>query len=238
MSNLYEEKFGNRYKYIVGILVTLMFVCLYFIFFTDKGLSVGEEKDIISKIDEDYDVIETSDNYVVNDRIYYTIHSNLKENIYNKEYNKNYSDEFKLDSKTYYRIDTSYYKIGDEEIWQARYCVDKESKEVYIEFRDNPKHLIKYSDYNENVAYALGIIRNANDSKLHHIDVTIKDAIYTIHLYEVIINEEESHTATTGWYSLNLKTKEVKDLINEMILSSTLELDNKSFKVCFFYSII
>ncbi|MFJ8526951.1 hypothetical protein [Bacillus sp. NPDC094106] len=32
---------------------------------------------------------------------------------------------------------------------------------------------------------------------------------YVIHVYEVVTNGEESHTATWGWYAVNPKTKKV-----------------------------
>lgn len=79
MTSLYDEKSKHRYKYIVGVLLILIFMSLYFIFFSESaGVSNDEVKSIISKIDEGYDVIVTSDNYVVDGKTYYTVHSNLK----------------------------------------------------------------------------------------------------------------------------------------------------------------
>ena len=37
---------------------------------------------------------------------------------------------------------------------------------------------------------------------------------YIVHAYEVVKNQDESHTATTGWYYVNLYTGEVSDMIN------------------------
>lgn len=220
MNTLYNEKSKHRYKYILGALLILIFISLYFIFFSESAETSNDEvRSIISKIDKGYDVIVTSDNYVVNGKTYYTVHSNLKNNSDYMDYNREYSDEFIIDSKKYYRVNTSYTKVGNEEVWESRYCVSKENKEVYIEFRDNQGKLINYYDYNNNLDYALNIIRKTNNSKFQHIDVTIEDDIYTIHLYEIVKNDKESHTATIGWYILDINTREVKDLINDKILN-------------------
>ena len=214
MTSLYDEKSKHRYKYIVGVLLILIFMSLYFIFFSESaGVSKDEVKSIISKIEEGYDVIVTSDNNVVDGKTYYTVHSNLKNN------NSEYSDEFIIDTRKYYRVNTSYAKVGNEEIWEVRYCVSKENNEVYLEFRNNPQRLIKYNDYNDNLNYALSIIKKTNYSQFPHIDVTIEGDIYTIHLYEIVKNDEESHTATIGWYTLNIKTREVKNLMSDEILN-------------------
>ncbi|MDK2562144.1 hypothetical protein QOZ84_01180 [Romboutsia sedimentorum] len=37
---------------------------------------------------------------------------------------------------------------------------------------------------------------------------------YIVHAYEIVKNKDESHTATTGWYYVNLYTGEVSDMIN------------------------
>ena len=214
MTSLYNKKSNNRYKYIVGILLILIFVSLYFIFFSESaGTSNDEVKSIISKIDKGYDVIVTSDNYIVDGKKYYTVHSNLKNN------SIEYNDEFTIDGKKYYRVNTSYDKVGNEEIWEARYCVSKENNEVYIEFRNNLQKLIKYSDYNDNLNYALSIINKTDNLKFPHIDTTIEGDIYKIHLYEVVKNDEESHIATIGWYTLNIKTRQVKNFMSDEILN-------------------
>ncbi|WP_195251488.1 hypothetical protein [Romboutsia sp. 1001713B170207_170306_H8] len=212
MSNLYNERLNKRYKYIVGILIVIMITCVYFIFFSEGNASESEAKDIISKIDKGYDIIVTSDNYVVGDNTYYTVHANIKDN-------ESYSNIFSVGEKNCYRVNTSYYNVENQDIWYARYCVDKESKVVYIEFRDNSKRLIRYSDYNENINYALDIIKKKIGSNIPNVDVTVEGDIYTIHIYEVVKNEDESHTATIGWYDFNVKNKEVKDVMSEEVLN-------------------
>ncbi|MGL4910900.1 MAG: hypothetical protein ACRC3Y_00580 [Romboutsia sp.] len=37
---------------------------------------------------------------------------------------------------------------------------------------------------------------------------------YLVHAYEIINNEDESHTATAGWFYVNVNTGEVVDIIN------------------------
>lgn len=221
MGNLYDEKFGNRYRYIVGSLVFIMIISLYFIFFNNndsKALSEGDALEMINKMDENYEAIITNENYILDDKSYYIVHSNLKSHVDNKKINKNYSDEKNIDGKTYYKVDTSLYKSGGEGLWNARYLIDKETGVIYIEFKENLGKLINYEEYNKNVGYALSIIKK-DDTKFPHIDVTIEDNIYTIHLYEVVINEDESHTATIGWYTLDTKTNKVRDTINEKDLN-------------------
>ena len=39
--------------------------------------------------------------------------------------------------------------------------------------------------------------------------------IYTIHAYDVITNEEESHIATSEWFEVNINTGKIKDIMNE-----------------------
>lgn len=212
MRNKYDSKLKYRYRYIVGIIVLIMCMCLYFIFFDKKGLLEEEAKNIISDIDKGYDVILADNNYTIGDKSYYVLYSNIRSNT-------RYTDKFNIDSKVYYRIDASYYKLGNEEIWQARYCIDKESKEVYIEFKNNIRYLVSYSDYNANINYALSIINKYNNVKNPHIEVNVEGNIYTIHLYEIIENEDESHIATIGWYTLNTKTMEVKNMITEETLN-------------------
>ena len=211
MKNLYNEKLKHRYNYIVGILIIIMFVSLYFIFIDKDVMSKSEVKSIIIEIDNVYDIVITNDNYVIGNNVYYTVHSNSSKNEIN-------NDKFLVKNKTYYRVNTGYYTIDNEEIWVARYCIDKTSKEIYIEFRDNPKHLIKYSDYNENIDYALSIINNYIHSDIYNIEIMVEDDIYTIHIYETITNEDESHIATIGWYTFDTNTKEVKDIMSGEIL--------------------
>ena len=54
---------------------------------------------------------------------------------------------------------------------------------------------------------------------ISHVDVSIENNIYMIHLYEVIKNDGESHTATMGWYTLNLENNQLKDFMTDEILN-------------------
>lgn len=38
---------------------------------------------------------------------------------------------------------------------------------------------------------------------------------YLVHAYEVVENEGETHTATTGWFHVNINNGEVTDIINQ-----------------------
>ena len=37
---------------------------------------------------------------------------------------------------------------------------------------------------------------------------------YVVHAYEIVTNEEESHTATMGWFHVNMYTGEISDIMN------------------------
>ena len=48
-----------------------------------------------------------------------------------------------------------------------------------------------------------------------YIDVDSVDGnYYLVHAYEVVKNEGESHTATSGWFYVNVNTGEVIDMMN------------------------
>ena len=47
-----------------------------------------------------------------------------------------------------------------------------------------------------------------------HIEVdSVDNKYYVIHVYDVITNDDESHTATTGWYQVNKYTGEIIDIM-------------------------
>ena len=209
---MYKIKSKKEYICIFGILLIIILTSLFFIL--KNTLSSKEAKNMIGDIYENYDILVTNEDYNVNDRYYYIVHANSKE-----EYNSNYSDEVNINSNTYYKIDSNYQKVGDIEVWVSRFCIDKKSKEIYIEFKNDIGNLIKYDDYNKNVKYALDIIKNTKEFKVSHVDVSMEENIYNIHLYEIVKNNYESHTATTGWYSLNIENKQVKDIMNNEILN-------------------
>lgn len=211
---MYKSRYKKKYKGIFNILIIMIFVSLYFIFINKSSLSSEEAKNMIGNIYKDYEILVTNESYNVNDKYYYTVHANS-----NETYNKNYSDEVNINSKTYYKIDSNYQKIGDKEVWNYRFCIDKQTKEIYIEFKNNIGNLIKYDDYNKNIKYALDIIKNIKGYHISHVDVSIENNIYMIHLYEVIKNDGESHTATMGWYTLNLENNQLKDFMTDEILN-------------------
>ena len=41
----------------------------------------------------------------------------------------------------------------------------------------------------------------------------IEDKYYIVHVYDVITNDSESHTATTGWYKVNKYSGEIIDIM-------------------------
>lgn len=43
---------------------------------------------------------------------------------------------------------------------------------------------------------------------------SINGNYYIVHAYEIITNQDESHTATTGWFYVNIYTGEVTNMIN------------------------
>lgn len=48
-----------------------------------------------------------------------------------------------------------------------------------------------------------------------HIEVdSIDGENYLVHAYDIINNEDESHTATTGWFEVNMYTGQIKDIMN------------------------
>lgn len=56
--------------------------------------------------------------------------------------------------------------------------------------------------------------KNMYIPKFVEVDSKSKD-IYTVHAYDVITNEEESHVATSGWFEVNINTGKIKDIMNE-----------------------
>jgi hypothetical protein len=43
---------------------------------------------------------------------------------------------------------------------------------------------------------------------------SINGNYYVVHAYEIVTNGDESHTATTGWFHVNIHTGEVSDIMN------------------------
>ncbi|MEG2246007.1 MAG: hypothetical protein RSC84_01005 [Peptostreptococcaceae bacterium] len=44
---------------------------------------------------------------------------------------------------------------------------------------------------------------------------SISGDVYTIHIYDVIKNEDESHIATSGWFEVNMYTGKITNIMNE-----------------------
>lgn len=42
---------------------------------------------------------------------------------------------------------------------------------------------------------------------------SVEDRYYIVHVYDVITNDNESHTATTGWYKVNKYNGEIIDIM-------------------------
>lgn len=76
----------------------------------------------------------------------------------------------------------------------------------------------KYKNLTENEAISLvkKYMKEKNMYIPNFIEIDSKsNNIYTIHAYDVITNEEESHIATTGWFEVNINTGKIKDIMNE-----------------------
>ena len=53
-----------------------------------------------------------------------------------------------------------------------------------------------------------------NEYLADHIEVDSMDnKYYIIHVYDIVINGEESHTATTGWYQVNKYSGEIINIM-------------------------
>lgn len=180
-----------------------------------SALTEKDALDIIKSIDKEYDVIITDKNYRVNDRYYYVLHSNLieKDSI---KINKSYSDIFQIDGAIFFRVHTTY--SGNGKYSGYRYCVDKESGEIYLEYVENNEFsgvFIAYSDYIENLRKFINILNSNNIPLDAHLDVTISDDIYRIHMFSILFRDEISFTETSGWYDFNVKTGSITDIIND-----------------------
>lgn len=183
--------------------------------YSERSLTEKAAIDIIHSIDKEYDITITNNNYRVNDRYYYILHSNPIEQD-PIEINKNYSDIFQKNGETFFRVHTSYSGIGKYSGY--RYCIDKENGEVFLEYveNNNPTGVfIKYSDYIKNMRKFIGIL-NANNIPLDsHLDVTISSDTYRIHLFSILFRDGFSLTETSGWYDFNVNTGSIIDIIND-----------------------
>ncbi|OXX83084.1 hypothetical protein AVM15_13415 [Paraclostridium benzoelyticum] len=91
--------------------------------------------------------------------------------------------------------------------------VEKSAKEVVYENKESKTEKLTEKE-------AIDLVKKYMKEKNMYIpnfvevDSKSKD-IYTIHAYDVITNEEESHIATSGWFEVNINTGKIKDIMNE-----------------------
>lgn len=91
--------------------------------------------------------------------------------------------------------------------------VEKSAKEVIYENKESKTEKLTEKE-------AVDLVKKYMKEKNMYIpnfvevDSKSKD-IYTIHAYDVITNEEESHVATSGWFEVNVNTGKIKDIMNE-----------------------
>lgn len=91
--------------------------------------------------------------------------------------------------------------------------IEKSAKEVVYENKESKTEKLTEKE-------AVDLVKKYMKEKNMYIpnfvevDSKSKD-IYTIHAYDVITNEEESHVATSGWFEVNVNTGKIKDIMNE-----------------------
>ncbi|GAA0092768.1 hypothetical protein UT300009_27970 [Paraclostridium bifermentans] len=91
--------------------------------------------------------------------------------------------------------------------------VEKSAKEVVYE---NKESKTKKLTEKEAVDLVKKYMKEKNMYIPNFVEVDSKSKdIYTIHAYDVITNEEESHVATSGWFEVNINTGKIKDIMNE-----------------------
>ncbi|WP_332842700.1 hypothetical protein, partial [Paraclostridium bifermentans] len=91
--------------------------------------------------------------------------------------------------------------------------VEKSAKEVVYE---NKEGKTKRITEKEAVDLVKKYMKEKNMYIPNFVEVDSKsNDIYTIHAYDVITNEEESHVATSGWFEVNVNTGKIKDIMNE-----------------------
>ncbi|MGL5652050.1 MAG: hypothetical protein ACRDDE_09845 [Paraclostridium sp.] len=91
--------------------------------------------------------------------------------------------------------------------------VEKSAKEVVYE---NKESKIEKLTEKEAVDLVKKYMKEKNMYIPNFVEVDSKyKDIYTIHAYDVITNEEESHVATSGWFEVNVDTGKIKDIMNE-----------------------
>ncbi|WGX76124.1 hypothetical protein QJS64_01385 [Paraclostridium bifermentans] len=91
--------------------------------------------------------------------------------------------------------------------------VEKSAKEVVYENKESKTNKLTEK---EAVDLVKKYMKEKNMYIPNFVEVDSKsNDIYTIHAYDVITNEEESHVATSGWFEVNINTGKIKDIMNE-----------------------
>ncbi|MBS6509063.1 MAG: hypothetical protein KH369_12755 [Paraclostridium bifermentans] len=91
--------------------------------------------------------------------------------------------------------------------------VEKSAKEVVYENKESKTEKLTEK---EAVDLVKKYMKEKNMYIPNFVEVDSKsNDIYTIHAYDVITNEEESHIATSGWFEINVNTGKIKDIMNE-----------------------
>lgn len=91
--------------------------------------------------------------------------------------------------------------------------VEKSAKEVVYENKESKTEKLTEK---EAVDLVKKYMKEKNMYIPNFVEVDSKsNDIYTIHAYDVITNEEESHVATSGWFEVNVNTGKIKDIMNE-----------------------
>ena len=91
--------------------------------------------------------------------------------------------------------------------------VEKSAKEVVYENKESKTEKLTEK---EAVDLVKKYMKEKNMYIPNFVEVDSKsNDIYTIHAYDVITNEEESHVATSGWFEVNINTGKIKDIMNE-----------------------
>lgn len=91
--------------------------------------------------------------------------------------------------------------------------VEKSQKEVIYKNEETKNKKLTEKE-------AINLVKQYMKDKNMHIPNFVEvdsksNDIYTIHAYDVITNEEESHIATSGWFEVNINTGKIKDIMNE-----------------------
>lgn len=69
-------------------------------------------------------------------------------------------------------------------------------------------------DEKEAIKLVKNYLMKNNEYLADHIEVdSVDNKYYIVHVYDIIVNGEDSHTATTGWYQVNKYSGEIIDVM-------------------------